>query len=106
MTIFSKIFEKVIFQKLCDHLYINVILNKHQYDSRSKVPKESASYILLNGILTALNSKQTVGGMFCDLHKACDCVNHAVLLEKMKFCGVSGKFYNLVKSYLHGRYKK
>jgi len=33
-------------------------------------------------------------------------INHAVLLEKMKFYGVSGKFYNLVKSYLDGRYQK
>jgi len=29
-----------------------------------------------------------------------------VLLEKLKFYGVSGKFYNLVKSYLYGRYQK
>ena len=33
-------------------------------------------------------------------------LNHSVLLEKMKFYGVSGKFYNLVKSYLDGRYRK
>jgi len=33
-------------------------------------------------------------------------INHAVLLAKMKFYGVSGKFYNLVKSYLDGRYQK
>jgi len=70
------------------------------------VSTENASYILLNEILTALNNKWMVGGIFCDLHKAFDCINHAVLLEKMKFHGVSGKFYNLVKSYLDGRYQK
>jgi len=47
-----------------------------------------------------------VGGIFCDLHETFDCINHAVLLEKMKFCGVSGNFYNLVKLYLDGRYQK
>jgi len=47
-----------------------------------------------------------VGGIFCDLHKAFDCVNYDVLLQKLKFCGVSGKFYNLVKSFLNGRYQK
>jgi len=67
---------------------------------------ENASHILLNEILEAMNSKQIVGGIFCDLHKAFDCINHVVLLEKLKFCGVSGKFYNLVKSYLNGRYQK
>ena len=65
-----------------------------------------ASYILLNEILTALNNKQMMRGIFCDLHKAFDCINHAVLLEKMKFYGVSGKFYNLVKSFFEGRYQK
>jgi len=47
-----------------------------------------------------------VGGIFYDLHKAFDCINHAVLFEKIKLYGVSGKFYNLVKSYLDGRYQK
>ena len=81
-------------------------MNEYQYGFRSKVSTESASYILLNEILTALNNKQMVGGIFCDLHKAFDGINHAVLLEKMKFYGVSGKFYNLVRSYLDGRYQK
>jgi len=44
--------------------------------------------------------------IFYDLHKAFECINHAVLLQKMKFYGVSGKSYNLVKSYLDGRYQK
>ena len=79
-------------------------MNKHQYGFQSKVSTENASYIVLNKILTALNNKQMVGGIFCDLHKAFDCINHAVLLEKMKFYGVSGKFYNLVKSDLDERY--
>ena len=46
-----------------------------------------------------------VGGIFCDLHKAFDCINHTMVLEKMKFSGVSGKFYNSIKSYLDGRYQ-
>ena len=47
-----------------------------------------------------------MGGIFCDLHKAFDCINHAILLQKMKFYGVSGKLYNLIKSYVDGRYQK
>ena len=41
-----------------------------------------------------MKSKHMVGGIFCDLHKAFDCVNYLVLLEKLKFCGVFEKFYN------------
>ena len=88
LPVFSKIFEKVIYQRLFDHLNNNAILNEHQYGFRSNVSTESASFVLLNEILTALNNKQTVGGIFCDLHKAFDCINHALLLEKLKFYGV------------------
>jgi hypothetical protein len=84
----------------------NSILDEHQYGFRNDASTESTSYILLNEILVAMNSKQIVGGIFCDLQKAFDCVNHRVLLEKLKFYGVIGKFYNLIKSYLDGRYQK
>jgi len=67
---------------------------------------EKCFYIVLNKILTAVNCKQMVGRIFCDLHKVFECINHAVLLEKLKFYGVSGKFYNFIKSYLNGRYQK
>ena len=87
-------------------MHSNVILNEHQYSFRSEKSTENASYVLLNEILTALNNKQMVGGIFCDLHKAFDSFNHTMLLEKMKFYGVSGKFYNLINSYLDGRYQK
>ena len=103
---FSKIFEKVIYKRLFDHLNNNTTLNKHQYGFQSEVSTENASHILLNEILTAMNCKQMVGGIFCDLHKAFDCINHAVLLEKLKFSGVPGKVYNFIKSYLDGRYQK
>ena len=44
-----------------------------------------------------------VGGIFCDLHKAFDGVNHDVLLSKIDFYGISGKANNLITSCLHDR---
>jgi hypothetical protein len=106
MPTFSKIFEKVVYKRLFDHLNNNAILDEHQFGFLREVSTENAYHILLNEILEAMNSKQTVGGIFCDLHKAFDCINHDVLLGKLKFYGVSAKFYNLIKSYLNGRYQK
>ena len=81
-------------------------MDEHQFGYRREVSTEYASLILLNEILEAMNNKQTVGGIFCDLHKAFDCINLDVLLGKLEFYGVSGKFYSLIKSYLNGRYQK
>jgi hypothetical protein len=106
MPVFSNIFEKVIHNKLIENFNKNAILNGYQYGFRSEMSTDNASYMLLNEIPTAMNSKQTVGGIFCDLHKAFDCINHAILLEKIKYYCVLGKFYNLIKSYLNGRYQK
>ena len=44
-----------------------------------------------------------VGGIFCDLHKAFECVNYDILMSKMAFCGISGKANNLITSYLQER---
>ena len=53
-----------------------------------------------------MNNNQMVGGIFCDLQKAFDCVSHKILLEKLEFNGVEGKFKTLIESYVTGRYQR
>ena len=40
-----------------------------------------------------------VGGIFCDLEKTFACMNLGILLLKLKFYGIVGKAYTLIKSY-------
>jgi hypothetical protein len=53
-----------------------------------------------------MNNRFSVEGIFCDLEKAFDCVNHKILVEKLQFYGIKGKFLALIQSYLRGRYQK
>jgi hypothetical protein len=46
-----------------------------------------------------------VGGIFCDFQNAFDSVNHEILL-KLKFYGIKGNFYNLIKTHLENRFQK
>jgi hypothetical protein len=63
-------------------------------------------FLLLNDILLALNNKAYVGGIVWDLEKAFDCVNHDLLMKKLKFYGIVGSVYNLNQSYLSARYQQ
>jgi len=84
LTSFSKIFEKVIYKRLVNHVSALNILSKAQYGFRTNMSTDNAIYQLTNNILKALDNKQLVGGMFCDLSKAFDCVNHETLLSKLE----------------------
>jgi hypothetical protein len=68
----------------------NNILAQEQYGFRNNSSMETASYNLINNIFEALNNKVTVGGIFCDLAKAFDCVKHTILLSRLEFYGITG----------------
>ena len=47
-----------------------------------------------------------VRGIFCDLQKSFDCINHNILLAKLEYYGITGVTYRLIKSYLQVRYQR
>ena len=106
LTSFSKIFEKLIYTRLNKHIIFNKILANEQYGFRRNTSTETAIYQLTNKILKALDNKEWVGGIFCDLSKAFDCVDHDILLGKLKFYGITGTANKLIESYLTNRFQR
>ncbi|PNF31336.1 hypothetical protein B7P43_G10907, partial [Cryptotermes secundus] len=106
LTSFSKIFEKVIYNRVYAHVVLNNILPAEQHGFRKHLSTDTAILSLLNNIMQALNDRKLVGGIFCDLTKAFDSVNHDILLEKMDFYGIRGIFHKLLTSYLSDRYQR
>ena len=35
-----------------------------------------------------------IKGIFCDLAKVCDCVNHKILLQKLKYYSTQGSIFD------------
>jgi hypothetical protein len=106
LSTFTKVFERVIYNRLFEHTDSNYILDNNQYGFRLNSSTEKASFKLTEEILKATNNKQFVGGILSDLRKAFDCVSHDILIKKLEFYGINGKFGALIKSYLKGRYKR
>jgi hypothetical protein len=92
--------------RLLEHLINNNILSTEQYGFRTKLTTENATYKLTNEVINAMNNTLIVGGMFCDLKKAFDCVNHDILLSKLEIYGITGKDKELYQSYLKGRHQR
>ena len=105
-TAFSKVLEKLIYKRLYSYLDKNRILSKDQFGFRKTLSTSSATDVLMNSILSAFDNKKYVGGLFCDIRKAFDTVNHELLLTKLESYGILGSSYKLLKSYLKDRYQK
>jgi hypothetical protein len=58
LTSFSNMFEKIIYSRLLTHILAHDILANEQFGFHPKLSTETASYNLLNRVLTAINNKK------------------------------------------------
>ena len=68
--------------------------------------KHSTSHVLINiteGIKHSIDNNKYGCGIFLDLKKAFDTVNHRILLEKLEHYGIRGVVLDWFKSYLENR---
>jgi len=82
-----------------NHLETNNILAAEQFGFRASSSTAQVSFNFINNILNEFKKKH-VRGIFLDLQKASDCVNHDILLNKLSFYGTAGGFFQLIKNYL------
>jgi hypothetical protein len=102
----SKIFEKIIYSQLVYFFTINNLFHENQFGFSKGKNTTDAGIALLKHIMGTWENKQDALGVFCDLSKAFDCVDHQTLLKKMGHYGVSRESVSLLQSYLSNRNQK
>ena len=99
----SKLFERLVFKYLYNHLHENNLLSSLQ---SGFIPGDSTvnqlTYVC-NTFYQALDSGKEVRAVFCDISKAFGRVWHEGLLLKLKADGVIGNVLAWFKSYLSNR---
>ncbi len=97
----SKILEKIVYKQLYN--FVKDKLHSSQYGYRRKHSTEHALLELNDRILQSLDNGELCMGIFIDLSKAFDTLDHQILIEKLRHYGVRGTPLNWFKSYLTNR---
>ena len=103
LPIFGKIFEKIIYSRLYGFFVSNGSIHKSQFGFRKGHSTSHALNYSVYNINKALKENNHVLGIFIDLSKAFDTIDHNILLEKLKIYGVRGIPLKLIESYLSNR---
>ena len=105
LPVFSKIFERVIYKRMFHYLTENNMIYKRQFGFRENHSTNHALISITETIKASIDKGNIVGGVFIDLQKAFDTVNHKILCHKLSYYGFRGKINDLLKSFLTNRHQ-
>ena len=80
---FSKVLEKFFVQKLDNFIEKNNILSESQYGFRTNWSTALAIMEIIEEITTAIDRRKYTIGVFIDLKKAFDTIDHSILFAKL-----------------------
>lgn len=103
LSAINTIFEKLLAKRIIRFLDKHQVLLESQHGFRANKSTATAVKTLSETVNKALNDKCYVIGIFIDIKKAFDTINHEILLMKMERYGFRGLFKEFLQSYLTGR---
>ena len=99
----DEIFEKIIYSRIDNFLTTKDIIFDKQFRFRKSHSTSHALNFSISHIEKELDDKNHVLGVFIDLSKAFDTIDHSKLLSKLHNYGIRGNALELIKSYLSDR---
>ena len=98
-----KIFERILRDKLIDHLERNNLIIPQQHGFRRYRSTLTQLLHHFDLILQILESNKNVDTIYLDLSKAFDKVNHKILIHKLEQMKITGKILIWIRSFLTNR---
>ena len=90
LPILSKIFEKLMYNRLIEFINKNNILTPNQFGFQKNKSTEMAVNTIINNVINSFEKKETAYCIFLDFAKAFDTVNHQILIKKLEYYGIRG----------------
>uniref|UniRef100_A0AAZ1XEQ0 Reverse transcriptase domain-containing protein n=1 Tax=Oreochromis aureus TaxID=47969 RepID=A0AAZ1XEQ0_OREAU len=104
LSFLSKVFEKVVFKQLTEHLSTSNLFEPFQSAFRPNHSTETALVKVVNDLLVNADNNRTSVLLLLDLSAAFDTVDHCILLDRLEhFIGITGNVLSWLRSYLSGR---
>ena len=100
LSVFSKILERLMYNRLLKFLNKQNFFNQFQFGFRNKHSTFMALIVLLENLVKALDNGNCVVGIFLDFQKAFDTVDHCILLDKLHIYGIRGIAHEWFSSYM------
>ncbi|XP_054282592.1 uncharacterized protein LOC128999877 [Macrosteles quadrilineatus] len=103
ISTFSKILEKIVLQRLLEHLFSNQLLTERQHGFVKGKSTTTALIDFVESVIDDIDSGNNVVGIFVDMIKAFDCLRHDLIISKLSSLGVCGTALGWFTQYLKGR---
>ena len=103
LPVFSKILERLMYNRLYNFLTEHNILSMNQFGFRKKYSTFLPLMDLVDNITKNIDGGNYSIGIFLDLSKAFDTIDHIILLDKLCRYGIRGVTLNWFKHYLNDR---
>ena len=100
LSVVSKVFEKLVNNRIVDHLEKCDLFSDFQYSFRSSRSTADLLTVVSDRIARAFNRSGATRAVALDISKAFDRVWHAGLLKSY---GISGQIFSLISSFLSNR---
>ena len=103
LSVFNRIFEKLMYKRLKSFINKNDMFFSSQYGFRENCLTRHAILDILNKVQNNIDKRLYSCGIFIDLKKAFDTVDHPILLHKLHHYGIRGIINDWFSSYLSVR---